>query len=274
MTISPAEQEAPADSDPRKSHELREVAESFGADAERYDRTRPSYPAAMVDRLLAASSGTDVLDVGCGTGIVARLFQAADCRVLGVEVDPRMAAAARQRGLDVDVAKFEDWDPADRTFDLVVAGQAWHWIDPAAGAAKAAQALRPGGRLAVFWNGFGVPPALGEAFAAVYREVLPESPMFHSPPPGPDAYSVMCARAADGMRQAGVFGEPEEWRFDWDHDYTKAEWLDQIPTFGFNTRLPQDKLTALLAGTAAALDAFGGGFTMRYGTVVSTAART
>jgi hypothetical protein len=49
-----------------ESHQAREVAESFGSDAERYDRARPSYPAAMVDRIVAASPGPDVLDVGCG----------------------------------------------------------------------------------------------------------------------------------------------------------------------------------------------------------------
>jgi len=53
------------------------VAESFGSDAERYDRTRPRYPDAMVDRIVAASPGPDMLDVGCGTGIEARQFQAA-----------------------------------------------------------------------------------------------------------------------------------------------------------------------------------------------------
>jgi len=46
---------------------------------------------------------------------------------------------------------------------------------PASGAARAAQALRPSGRLAVFWNVFQPPPGLGEAFAAVYRRVLGRS---------------------------------------------------------------------------------------------------
>lgn len=42
--------------------------------------------------------------------------------------------------------------------DAVVAGQAWHWIDPVAGTAKAARVLRPGGMLALFRNVFGFPP--------------------------------------------------------------------------------------------------------------------
>ncbi|MER7004377.1 class I SAM-dependent methyltransferase [Dactylosporangium sp. NPDC000555] len=133
-------------------HRLRTVAESFGADTERYDRARPSYPDALIERVVAASPGRSVLDVGCGTGIVARRFQAAGCTVLGIDPDPRMAEEARRRGLDVEVATIEAWEPAGRTFDALVAGQAWHWVNPVAGAAKTAAVLRPGGRLALFWN--------------------------------------------------------------------------------------------------------------------------
>jgi hypothetical protein len=59
---------------------------------------------------------------------------------LGIDVDARMAKSARQHGLEVET--FEDWDPAGRRLDAVAAGQTWHWVDPAAGAAKAAQVLR------------------------------------------------------------------------------------------------------------------------------------
>ncbi len=98
-----------------------------------------------------------VLDVGCGTGIAARQFQAVGCRVLGVDPDARMVGLARRFGVKAEVAKFEDWDHAGQAFDAVIAGQAWHWVDPVAGAAKAAQVLRPVGRLAVFWNSFRPP---------------------------------------------------------------------------------------------------------------------
>ena len=95
-----------------EAHQHRQVAESFGSDAERYDRTRPSYPGALVERIVASSPGREVLDVGCGTGIAARQFQAAGCRVLGVDPDARMAGLARQGGLEAEVATFEAWDPA------------------------------------------------------------------------------------------------------------------------------------------------------------------
>ena len=99
---------------------------------------------------------------------------------------------------------------------------------PIAGRSKAAQVLRPGGRLAVFWNAFQLPPSLGEAFAEAYRQVMPDSPNLWA---GPilGAYLMMCAKAADGIRQAGAFGGAEQWRFGWDRPYTRGEWLDQVP---------------------------------------------
>src|SRR5215212_10921235 len=134
--------EPPSRDEPQRH---RHVAESFGTDADRYDRTRPLCPDAMVERIVAASPGPDFLDGGIGTGIEARQFRAAGCEVLGVEPDARMADFARRGGVEVEVATFEAWDPAGRNFDAVVAGQSWHWVDPLAGAAKAARVLRPDG---------------------------------------------------------------------------------------------------------------------------------
>lgn len=261
----------PAESAP-EPHRARDLAESFGAVAERYDRTRPSYPGAMVDRIVAASPGGDVVDVGCGTGIAARQFRAAGCTVLGVEVDEKMAEVARSHGIDVEVSSFETWDTAGRRFDAVVAGQTWHWVDPVAGSAKAAEALRPGGRLALFWN-VGVPPAdLSAAFADVVRRVVPGFPAFDAAKQS-NGYSLFLDKAADGLAAAGGFGEPERWSFDWDRHYTKDEWLEQVPTFGGNSRLTPEQLAELLSGVGAAIDAMGGGFTMNYSAVVFTAVR-
>jgi SAM-dependent methyltransferase len=253
-------------------HQARHLAESFGADPERYDRTRPRYPDALVRAIVTASPGPDLVDVGIGTGIAARQFRAAGCRVLGVEVDPRMADWARGHGLDVEVAAFEAWDPAGRTFDAVVSGQSWHWVDPVAGAAKAAEVLRPGGRLAVFWNVSHPPPDLEEAFTAVHRRVLPE--LFASrasAPTAPDQYSPFTIKAADGIRAAAAFGDPEEWRFDWERPYTRDEWLDQSGTAGTSALLSPADAAEVREGIAAAIDAVGGAFTMRYTAVVVTA---
>ena len=191
-----------------------------------------------------------------------------------MDPDARMAEWARRHGTDVEVSTFEAWDPAGRVFDLVVAGQSWHWVDPAAGARKAAAVLRAGGRLAVFWNAGEPPPEVRSAFTGVYERVLPGLPFALWGRPAIEAYAAMAAKAAAGMRETAAFGTPEEWRFPWERTYTSAEWLDQVPTLGGHNRIPAPKLEALLAGMGEVVDGAGGRFTMAYTAVVATAVRT
>lgn len=260
---------------PDDLHRHRKMAESFGADAARYDRTRPTYPAPLIERIVAASPGRDVLDVGVGTGISARLFQAAGCDVLGVEVDERMAAFARDAGSDVEVGKFEDWDPAGRTFDVVVAGQAWHWVDPVAGAAKAARVLRPGGVFAAFWNVHQPEPAAAEAFGEIYARLVPEAPQFYRKDMGAErTFAAFREPTERGLRAAaGAFGEPECWFYDWDLRYTRDAWLDVVPTHGGHSLLPPARLAGLLDELSEAIDKLGGSFDAHFTTVAVTATR-
>ncbi|HEY8548171.1 MAG TPA: class I SAM-dependent methyltransferase [Acidimicrobiales bacterium] len=261
---------------PRSLHRARQVAESFGTDPQRYDQARPRYPDPLVTRIVEASPGSDVLDVGCGTGIASRQLQAAGCTVLGVEPDPRMAAYARARSpeLAVEEATFEAWDPVGRTFDAVVAAQSWHWVDPAVGAAKAARVLRPGGLLAIFGHVFEPPGEVAEAFAAALRRVVPDSPFGDQPARRPLAvYEAGYDRVADAIRETGRFREPERWRFDWRQPTTRDEWLALLPTTGALTRLRPDQLTEILAAVGAAIDGLGGSFTMEHTTLAVAAHR-
>ncbi|WP_089210030.1 class I SAM-dependent methyltransferase [Streptosporangium subroseum] len=272
MPIIPREQSEPS---PPESHKARRMAESFGVDAQRYEQARPGYPDALVARIVAGSPGPDVLDVGCGTGIAARQFQAAGCAVLGVEPDARMADFARSRGLRVEVAAFESWQPAGRVFDAVIAAQSWHWVDPVAGAVKAARVLRPRGRLAIFGHVYEPPPEVAEPFAAAYRRAAPDSPFNGQPARRPlDLYRAAYANFADRIRETERFNDPEQWRFDWERSYTRDQWLDLLPTTGGLTQLRPDQLAEVLDAVGGAIDSLGGRFTMNYTTLAATAVRT
>ena len=114
----------------------------------------------------------------------------------------------------------------------------------------------------------------GCAVAAVFRQVLPDSPSGSFwDRPAVQAYRAGCARAAGGIRQAGAFGEPEEWLSYWQRPYTRDEWLDLVPTTGGFTQRPEAIQTELLDGLGAAVDAAGGTFIMSYTTIAATAAR-
>ncbi|MFI6090548.1 class I SAM-dependent methyltransferase [Streptomyces sp. NPDC051218] len=271
MPTLPREQPEPS---PMEPHKARRMAESFGVDARRYDQARPGYPDALVARIVADSPALDVLDVGCGTGIAGRQLQAAGCSVLGVEPDARMADFARVRGLRVEVATFETWQPLGRTFDAVIAAQSWHWVDPVAGTAKAARVLRPGGRLAIFGHVYEPPAEVAESFAAAYRRAAPDSPLNGRPAQRPlDLYQAAYAKFADRIRETEQFHAPEQWRFDWAQSYTRDQWLDLLPTTGGLTQLRPGQLAEILDAVGDTIDSLGGHFTMAYTTLAVSAVR-
>lgn len=230
-------------------HTNRVRAESFGAVADAYDRVRPSYPAALIDDLLAGAPA-DALDVGCGTGKAARLLAERGVPVLGVEVDARMAAVARAHEIPVELGTFEHWDAAGRRFDLIISGQAWHWIDPDSGAAKAAALLRRGGLLAPFWNFSAVDAVLRARIDAAYARVAPQvTDRAVMRGGGPATIPPVVLQ----LRGTGLFAGVEHRRYPWERDYTRDEWLALVRTHSDHSTLPAGQLAALLDAVGAAI---------------------
>jgi trans-aconitate methyltransferase len=249
--------------DRRRSH-------SFGVLADLYDRARPSYPAALVDMLLSEPA-QHVLDIGCGTGKGGRLFRERGCDVLGVEHDPQMAAVARRHGLTVEVARFEEWEPGERRFDLAICAQAWHWLDHAVAVPKVAGALVPGGRLAAFWN-FGIAnDELQRAFAAVYARHAPEFEVATTV--GCGAYFDRAGDPAETLSPSEGFVSVDVLTFPWEHAYSTQAWIDQLRTHSDHALLPETTRHPLLAALAAEVDRRGGTIEITYRTRLVLARR-
>ncbi len=257
------------------AHRHPEMAQSCGSAAETYDRVRPRYPAALVDVIVERLPGRAILDVGIGTGISAEPFRDRGFTVLGVDPDPRMAAIARRKGFAVETGRFEEWNPAGRTFDGVIAGQTWHWIDPVAGAAKAATVLRPGGQLALFWNATMPAPEIAAEFAKVFESLetgLPFNPWATTP--RADPYGPIIDQATAGLDTTGAFGAVERLAVEWRSTVGRDAWLEQTTTAGGINRLPKNKRDALLQGMGEVIDAAGGTLEVAYTTVAAITERT
>ena len=249
-------------------HGDRRRANSFGDAAELYDRIRPQYPVELIDMLIE-DGPKSVLDVGCGTGIVSRLFMARGCAVLGLEPDPRMAAVARANGCEVEAGTIEEWDPHGRHFDLLTAGQAWHWVDPDKGAQKAATVLRAGGRIGLFWN-------QAQPQASV-RPVLQDAYVRHAP--DLRRRSVLMGQRdgsfyqsmADALERTGKFDDVAIRMFAHEVVYSSEEWVELAGTHSDHHTLPQDQLAGLLDDIRRGIDSAGGQVPVHYEVTCITA---
>lgn len=89
-----------------------------------------------------------LLDVGCGAGGTLLTYRRLGWEVRGIEVDPRAAAVARERGLDVHCGTVDDAPFDAGAFDLVTLKHVVeHVLDPTALLRRAARFLAPGGRI-------------------------------------------------------------------------------------------------------------------------------
>jgi SAM-dependent methyltransferase len=251
---------------------LRERAKLFGREAERYERSRPTYPAAVIDEVVGASPhGLSVFDVGCGTGIASRLMAERGARVLGVELNAGMAEIAERHGVPTEVAAFETWGPAGRTFDRVTSAQAWHWLGPVVSPEKAASVLRPHGRLCLFWSVGHHPDELADALQAAYRRVLPRNcptvVIGYAANKGSDPTAGSGA-VTDALRACDELVEPHVQSFPWGRMYTRDQWLDQLLSHSDHAALALEVRQGLVEEIGGTIDRFGGTFHMSYVTVL------
>lgn len=133
--------------------EFHQRATSFGGVADAYERARPGYPADAVS-WLTGDQPARVLDLGAGTGKLTRSLVAAGHDVVAVDPSEPMLAQLRTvlPGVDARIGSAERLPLEDASVDVVTAGQAFHWFDPAVALPEIARVLRPGGRLGIVWN--------------------------------------------------------------------------------------------------------------------------
>jgi SAM-dependent methyltransferase len=128
----------------------RERAGSFGARADVYDRSRPSYPVDAV-RWLLPEGARRVLDLGAGTGKLTGVLLDLGLDVVAVEPDPQMRERIPPRAEVLD-GSAEQVPSETGSVDAVLVGHAFHWFDPEPALAEMARVLRPGGTVGLLWH--------------------------------------------------------------------------------------------------------------------------
>lgn len=233
---------------------------TFGEDAARYHRARPTYPPQLFTRL----RGPHILEIGPGTGqATLPLTELGD--VTAVELSPALAAVARAHAPKARVitANFDEW-PLPEPFDLVVSATAFHWLDPRTRMTKCAAALKPGGTLAVI-STHHVAGGTEQFFVDVqecYERWDPSTPPNLRLSPADDI-----PREFD---ESPEFDEPEFHRYEWEQAYDTEAYVDLLLTYSNHIALPdRDRL---IADIRQLIDTrHGGRVTKRYLTQLATA---
>ena len=132
---------------------LTDPVKSFDRVADEYERTRPDYPAALLDLVPLGAEGA-VLDLGAGTGKLTRVLARRYRDVTAVEPLANMRAILERvvPGVTALAGSAERIPLDDGSVDGVFAAQAFHWFDKPIALPEIARVLRPGGVFVIVWN--------------------------------------------------------------------------------------------------------------------------
>ncbi|WBQ03057.1 class I SAM-dependent methyltransferase [Kribbella sp. CA-293567] len=250
------------------------LRQTFGEDAELYDRVRPTYPPRLYDDLAALLGNPRrprVLEIGCGTGQATKPMLKRGWSVKAVELSPELSRVARGNlpELEVITAPFESWPLPAEKFDLVLSATAFHWIDPAVRVPKAADALRPGGVLAIISTHHvaGGSEQLWIDLQECYRRFTDDADE-----DGPQPADTVPKDSGE-LDASGRFGPAVFHRYEWERTYSTAEYLDLLSSYSGHRALTSARRDGLYECVSALINAAGGSVTKRHLTQLLVANR-
>lgn len=217
-------------------------AVNFGPTASDYGRYRMGFPQSFFKRLFAegwVNAEDRVLDLGTGTGTIARGLALRGCRATGLDSEQHLLTEAARldreaaTGVTYVEGRAEATGLPSRSFDVVTAGQCWHWFDRPSTVAEVGRILVPGGRVVIAH--FDWLPIRENVVAMTERLIESYNPSWHLGNSS-GLYPPWLGDVAEGG-----FDSLETFSFDVDVAYTHEAWRGRIrASAGVGASLPAD----------------------------------
>jgi SAM-dependent methyltransferase len=241
-----------------------------------YKASRPDYPEALVDDVVALANvkpGDVVLEVGCGTGQATKSFAARGLQIVAIDPGPEMIRAAREAlvnfdHVDLSESTFEAWSPSQAPLRLIIAAQSWHWVAPDVRFVKAAEVLSPNGSLAVFGH---VPVGLPAQLLNRFKEISLRHTGHWGPPP--EAWYLPSGPFRRWFDESGLFAPVVHRCYPWRWPHTTASYVNFLQTRSDVRMLTPSTRDGLLAEISESVEAHGGQFDVDYETHLYLARR-
>lgn len=252
---------------------------TFDTIASLYDEVRPGYPDVIINTIVERSQMSAeglILEVGCGSGQITQPFARRGYAILALELGPSLAALAAEHlrpypQVRVVPQAFEDWSIEREAFDLVLSAQAFHWINPDFGLARAAEALKPQGAIALVWHlDRSEHTDFYQATRPLYERFLPSDAQREHV----DPLEQRVMRYHDALSQSHGFVDLTVIRHLWQRQYTGPQFLKLLQTFSNHQTLPEPAKTQFFRGMKAELARFGNAVTRHYETLLFVAHKT
>lgn len=224
------------------------AARGYEAGIEHYRRGRPTYPDDAVTYLvqqLRIGAGTDVLELGAGTGRFTELIVHTGAAITAVEPVAAMREVLERACPTVDVldGTAEEIPLPDGFEDAVLAAQAFHWFDGERALPEIHRVLRPGGRLGLIWNARDETSDWAERLTAIFDRVA-----------GPDMPRYRDRTWRRAFERTDLFG-PLHRSLAWHaHAVTREGFLDRVLSVSYVASAPADERARVLDEVNQLLD--------------------
>ena len=236
------------------------LSRQFDDAAQLYDEVRPRYPAEIIEHILAFAAlpaHGRILEVGCGTGQMTLPFAQRGYAMVALDQGERLAALAAQHcrpypQVRVVPCAFEAWQDMPGSYDLFLSAQAFHWIAPEYGLARAAELLKAGGTIALVWT---LDRSQGSAFwqatQPIYDTYNPVTSSGNSSGNNRDIYG-------HALRTSKEFVGVHEVRHAWARRYSGEEYMKLLQTFSDHRAMPEPNKTRFFEEIGRVIAQMGG----------------